>query len=427
MLNIFQKNIPEIKSISEDNDGILEIVHSKGKFKINNRVIIEIQVNKKQSRIFEKLENFLGDYLIYYLAFLGSFGLWNMIVYKKFSNVNEILFQDNGYLIYNFLFPFSPFENYWVNIILNIGLFFLLCLISILLVLFIMQIILSLTSHFNMLTLKTESNEFNFKFDNDKSLDSSKTISEVIKSNSIKIENNWIADVVSTLILMAPIFAFFLNYDEPFWFSPYTNYRGYFIGEPKGYLELFIDGMASFGGVVIILSIIALIIIAAVLGLVLLIISGVLFFLSLPSFIFTLLFKKMIKRFKNYNLSANNYKTESEEAFSRVIRGREDKGQIQSIMNYPFNFLENTMPYSIYPFGIIYCSFQTKSGSKIEKFYLYFLVFWLVITTLIIVLLLFLFISNITAPNIFFGWISCMIYYLLFYLLFSLYLRIKKV
>ena len=61
MLNIFQKNIPEIKSISEDNDGILEIVHSKGKFKINNRVIIEIQVNKKQSRIFEKLENFLGD------------------------------------------------------------------------------------------------------------------------------------------------------------------------------------------------------------------------------------------------------------------------------------------------------------------------------------------------------------------------------
>ena len=445
-LNIFSKNIPEIKSISEDNDGNIEIVHSKGKFKLNNKNIIDIQVSQKQLPISDKFSNFLLEkdivtvnIILGILLFSGGFGLWNMIVYKKFANVNEILFQDNLHLISNFLFPFSPFEN-WVDYILNIGFFLLLTAISIGLVILVVLIILSLTRHHNLLTVKTESNEFNFQFENNESLDSSKTISEVIKSNSVRIENNWIADSVVLLIVTSPFIAFFMNYDEPFWFSIKTDYRGYYIGEPKGYLELFIDGMASCGGIVIILSIIALVIIAAVLGLVLYIISVVLFFLSLPSFIFTWLLRIMSKRFKNYCLSAKSQKMISEVAFSDVTKVSQDKSIIRSKIDYFFDFLGNSILYSIYPFVLIYCSFQTKSGSKIEKFYLFFLVFWLVITTLVIVLLLFLIPDDfkssqsgkvIVTPNsdpiIPIVWISCMIYYLLFYLLFSLYLRIKKV
>jgi hypothetical protein len=436
-LNIFSKNIPEIKSISEDNDGNIEIVHSKGKFKLNNKNIIDIQVSQKQLPISDKFSNFLEkdmdtvNVILMILGislFSGGFGLWNMIVYKKFSNVNEILFQDNLHLISNFLFPFSPFEN-WVDYILNIGLFLLLSAISIGLVILVVLIILSLTRHHNLLTVKTESNEFNFQFDNDKSLDSSKTISEVIKSNSIKIENNWIADVVFLLILTAPFIAFFLNNNEPFWFSLNTNYRGYFIGEPKGYLELFIDGMASFGGIVIILSIIALVIIAAVLGLVLVIISGVLFFLSLPSFIFTLLFKIMSKRFKNYFLSAKSQKMISEVAFSDATKVSQDKAIIRFKIDYFFDFLGNSILYSIYPFSLISYSLRTKAERRIEKWFLYFLVFWLVVSTLIVVLflLLFLGVESIDVQLVFIFWIACLIYYFLFFLFFSLYLRIKKV
>jgi hypothetical protein len=433
-LNIFSKNIPEIKSISEDNDGNIEIVHSKGKFKLNNKNIIDVQVRQKQLLLSDKLSNFLEKEnvtvnLILGISLLsGGFGLWNIIVYKKFFNVNEILFQDNLHLISNFLFPFSPFEN-WVDYILNIGLFLLLGAISIGLVILVVLIILSLTRHHNLLTVKTESNEFNFQFENNASLHSSKTISEVIKANSIRIENNWVADGLILLILATPFIAFLMNYDEPFWFSIKTDYRGYYIGEPKGYLELFIDGMASGGGIVIILSIIVLVIIAVVLGLVLVILSGVLFFLSLPSFIFTLLLKRMSKRFKNYCLTAKSQKMISEVAFTDVIKVSQDKAIIRSKIDYFFNFLANSLPYSIYPFMLISYSFRTKAESRIEKWYLYFLTFTLVLSSLIIILLFFVLLqaSSYNDPIVFFVWASCLIYYLLFFLLFYVYLRIKKV
>jgi len=290
-------------------------------------------------------------------------------------------------------------------------------------------IILSLTRHHNLLTVKTESNEFNFQFENNASLHSSKTISEVIKANSIRIENNWVADGLILLILATPFIAFLMNYDEPFWFSIKTDYRGYYIGEPKGYLELFIDGMASGGGIVIILSIIVLVIIAVVLGLVLVILSGVLFFLSLPSFIFTLLLKRMSKRFKNYCLTAKSQKMISEVAFTDVIKVSQDKAIIRSKIDYFFDFLGISLLYSIYPFRLISYSFRTTAESRIEKWFLYFLVFWLVVSTLIIVMffLLFLGVESIDYQLVCIVWVACMIYYLLFYLLFSLYLRIKKV
>ena len=55
----FKSNIPEIKNMSEDEEGNIEINHSHGQFKINRKDIVEFQLTKKISWFIEKKETIL--------------------------------------------------------------------------------------------------------------------------------------------------------------------------------------------------------------------------------------------------------------------------------------------------------------------------------------------------------------------------------
>ena len=66
----FKSKIPEIKTISEDIDGNIEINHSHGQFKINRKDIVDVQVTKN-------LSNYLGKqwYRIHPVAWIFGFPL----------------------------------------------------------------------------------------------------------------------------------------------------------------------------------------------------------------------------------------------------------------------------------------------------------------------------------------------------------------
>jgi hypothetical protein len=275
----FKSNIPEITTMSEDEDGNIEINHSHGQFKINRKDIVDVQFTKNfVTHIAYFFQNHKVEEILLGIIFFGlpfTCGVFNIIHYY---NYKDIIFLENIHEtlppIYKFLYLWpitawvDTFANFFAlfDFLLNSILF---SITSIIIGFFVSLVILFLefySKKHDIVKIKTIGNLFEYKF-NDQF--KSSTFKELMERQELKRPNNKSLNIALFIALfIAPIILFFFNWDEPFWFYQtdffelnklidfpisMTNYNDYFLGEPKGFFELFVDGLASFGGTLLFL------------------------------------------------------------------------------------------------------------------------------------------------------------------------------
>jgi hypothetical protein len=263
----FKSNIPEINTMTEDEDGNIEIKHSHGQFKMNRKDIVDVQLTKNFPSY---LKRGSGDFFdLYFNIFLGipmAFGIWNFLIYQK--NISDPTFfprHFQGDLVTYEKFLFSPFDKPLIDLILSLIFFVIICLLIGYLTSIIIRYLDFISSKNNILKIKTVGNIFEYEFANDHIITNS--FNGLREKNKSKKQSQKLSYLIGILFFSIPFILFIFNWDDPFWFyqkifetNPkidfpltMTNYIDYFRGEPKGCFELFADGLASFGGTILFL------------------------------------------------------------------------------------------------------------------------------------------------------------------------------
>jgi hypothetical protein len=313
-----KSNIPEIKTMTEDEDGNIEINHSHGEFKINRKDIVDVQFAKNFTCYLER--RWKGRHFNpnnpkwdIFLELPIAFGIWNLCIYQNITGDwknSHVMWQLSLFIPFQNSFGFSEFF-LWIDIFYNLILFLLISHVCGKLILPLISYSDYIGSKNNVLKIKTVGNEFTYSFNDEFNLISFKEL------NNNETQSHY--KNLSLFLFSIPIILFIFNWDEPFWFYQnrifeantkidfplsMTNYIDYFRGEPKGFFELFADGLASFGGTILFL--IALLI-ALLIGIIFFCLTVLVFFgipliqfVIIPYLIFYFIFSLVDK-----NLSIN--------------------------------------------------------------------------------------------------------------------------
>ena len=286
----FKSNIPEIKNMSEDEEGNIEINHSHGQFKINRKDIVEFQLTKKISWFIEKKETILYPWnvlfklimkevhdfkknkKIFEIILMGlpiAFGIWNFLIYNKINSNPQFFKYYRKFDLIAFNFTASAFD-----IIINLVLFLIISFICGFLIIYpLIQYLENISSKNNIVKIKTVGNEFTYRFNEEFVLTFFKEQThlntnpryispEYSREYRNQRANKKLSLFLGLILFSIPFISFIFNFDKPFWFYHFfeknVNYVDYFLGDPKGFFELFFDGLASFGGTFLLLLLILL-------------------------------------------------------------------------------------------------------------------------------------------------------------------------
>ena len=317
----FKSNIPEIKNMSEDEEGNIEINHSHGQFKINRKDIVEFQLTKKISWFIEKKETILHPFFEIILKGLPiAFGIWNFLIYNKINSNPQFFKYYRKFDLIAFNFTASTFD-----IIINLVLFLIISFICGFLIIYpLIQYLENISSKNNIVKIKTVGNEFTYRFNEEFVLTFFKEQThlntnpryispEYSREYRNQRANKKLSLFLGLILFSIPFISFIFNFDKPFWFYHFFekffqkngNYVDYFLGDPKGFFELFFDGLASFGGTFLLLLLICGFLLSVLLIGIFILLIYLIQIIILPFIITFYLLKFTIKRMKDF---FNNHK-----------------------------------------------------------------------------------------------------------------------